>query len=371
MSIIPTKLGQIVRPGRAAEVSKKLYADLQKGATIDHADLHAMGFQAMRSGTMDAIDPAALQTTASVTNPVQFLQTMLPGVVRIMQAPLKLDETIGYTQAGAWEDAQIVQRVTESTGFVREYGDYQAKPNTSWNMNFAVQSVVRFEAGVETQRLQAARAARVNISDIDEKTESATLLLQQILNYVGYNGYNSGNNLTYGYLNNPNLPAPVTVAATGTGASTLWSTKDWLNKQADLIAMASDLNIKSKGRADLSTMPSTLNIPNSIAHFFSSTTTFGNQSLLQWFKESYPLARIVQSPNMDLANGGLNLMYWFVDSFPESGTDDGSVFMQVIPTRMIALGTEQIIGGYKTGYSAATAGTFCKRPIGVTIATGM
>lgn len=368
-----TPLGVSVRPGRAGDHYAKLSAKFSdpafKVGTQDLDQLQKLGFGV--AGTMDA-QPTALQTTASITSPVQFLQTFLPGVVRILQAPLKLDDTIGYTQAGYWEDSEIIQRIMEWTGFVREYGDYQAKPNTSWNMNFAKQSVVRFEIGVETARLQSERAARGMVSDIDEKTGAAALIMQQILNNVGYNGYNSGNNLTYGFLNNPNLPAYNTVPA-GVGGL-LWSQKTWLEKQTDIITWANGLMSQTQGRANVfgsSGLPSTLTVPVGLMQHFASTTTFGTQSLLQWFQEQFPNARIVSSPNMDTASAGSNGVYWFVDALPDSGTDDGSTFRQVIPARMMALGTQQMVDGYKTGYSCAHAGTFALRPFAVYRANGM
>ena len=369
-----TPLGVVVRPGKAGEHYSKLtakFSDPQfKMGTQDLDQMAKLGFPVM-AGTMDA-QPTAMQTTPSITNPVQFLQTLLPGVVRILQAPLKLDETIGFTQAGYWEDAEIIQRYVEWTGFVREYGDYQAKPDTSWNLNFTKQSVVRFEIGVETQKLQSERAARVMVSDIDEKTGAAMLIIQQILNNVGYNGYNSGNNLTYGFLNNPNLPAYNTVAA-GVGGVT-WALKTWLEKQTDIITWANGLMVQTQGRANVmgaTGLASTLTIPVSLMQHFTTTTSFGTQSLLGWFKEQFPNARIVVSPNMDTASAGSNGVYWFVDALPDSGTDDGSTFRQVIPARMLALNTVQTIGGYKTAYSCASAGTFALRPFAIYRANGM
>lgn len=369
----PTKLGISVSGRQAAEHYKKLNqhygtqdaAKANIGSVQDAAMLAQMGFP-----TIDA-QPTAMQTTASITNPVQFLQTFLPGVVRIFQAPLKLEETIGYTQAGAWEDAEIVQRIMEWTGFVREYGDWQAKPTASWNLNFAKQNVVRFEIGVNVGRLEETRAARGMVSDADEKQGAAALILQQILNNVGYNGYNSGNNLTYGFLNNPNLPAYVPVADNAGATSKLWANKTWTERQSDLITMAAGLTTATQGRVDPMTTPTTLTIPVALWQYFGATNPGGFLSLKGWFEQTYQAARIVVSPNMDLAASGLNAMYWFADSVPDSGTDDGSTFRQVIPARMMSLGTEQLVGGYKTGYTCATAGTFALRPVAVYRASAM
>lgn len=364
--------------GRRAQHHAKMlvdtFGDPKKKLSIqDAAILRELGFSTNRNAVMDAAQ-VALQTTASISTPVQFLQTFLPGVVRIFQAPLKLEETIGFTQAGYWEDSEIIQRIMEWTGFAREYGDYQAKPNASWNMNFAKQNVVRFEVGVEVQKLQEMRAARGMVSDVDEKQGAAALILQQILNLVGYNGYNSGNNLTYGYLNNPNLPAYVPVASTGTGTSPLWSTKTWLQQQADLITMFSGLMTQTKGRVDpagKNGVETTLNVPVAMWNYFQTSNPLGNLTLEGWLAQAYPNCRLIAAPQMDGANGGLNAMYLFADKVIDTGTDDGATFRQVIPAKFMALGTQPMVGGFKTGYSCATAGTFCNRPIAVYRASSM
>jgi len=356
-----------------AQKLKEQFGTSKKLSIQDAEILRQLGFAANRNAIMDSA-PVALQTTASITTPVQFLQTFLPGVVRIFQAPLKLEETIGFTQAGYWEDSEIVQRIMEWTGYAREYGDYSAKPNANWNMNFAKRNVVRFEVGVEVQRLQEARASRGMVSDTEEKQGAAALILQQVLNLVGYNGYNSGNNLTYGYLNDPGLPAYVPCASTGTGSSPLWSTKTWLQQQADLITMFSGLMTQTKGRVDPAGpngTPTTLNIPVSMWPYFQGTNTLGNLTLSGWMEMAYPNCRIISSPNLDGAASTLNAMYLFADEVANTGSDDGSTFRQVIPAKFMALGTQQLVGGYKTGYSCATAGTFCLRPIAVYRASSM
>lgn len=357
----------------AKMLSEKYGVPGKKLSVQDAAILRELGFSTNKNAVMDAAQ-VAMQTTASITNPVQFLQTFLPGIVRIFQAPLLLEETIGFTQAGYWEDAEIIQRIMEWVGYAREYGDYQAKPNVSWNMNFAKQSVVRFEVGVEVHKLQEMRAARGMVSDVDEKQGAAALILQQILNNVGYYGYNSGNNLTYGYLNNPNLPAYVPVASTGTGSSPLWSTKTWLQQQADLITMFNGLMTQTKGRCNptgANGVETTLNVPVSMWNYFQTSNPLGNLTLQTWLEQSYPNCRLIASPQLDGANGGLNAMYLFADKVVDTGTDDGSTFRQVIPAKFMALGTQQLTGGYKMAYSCASAGTFVNRPIAVYRASSM
>lgn len=348
------------------------YGDKSKKLSITDAEtLRQLGISANKNAVMDAA--VALQTTASITNPVQFLQTILPGLVRVFQAPMTLDELIGFTQAGFWEDAEIIQRWVERTGLAREYGDSQAKPNTSWNMNFVKRNVVRFEVGLEVHKLQEMRASRGMISDVTEKREEAELLLRQMNHNVGWFGYNSGNNLTYGYSNDPGLPAYVPVASTGTGSSPLWSNKTWQQQQNDLVAMASGLMTQSKGRVNPMKDECTLNIPVSMASYFTTTNSLGTQTLEQWMKVNYPNTRIIYSPQMDGLNGGLNAMYWYADKITgaDAGTDGGDTFRQVIPAHFMALGTQPLVDGYKEAFSCATAGVFALRPIAIYRASSM
>jgi hypothetical protein len=50
---------------------------------------------------MDAL--TALQTTASIADPVQFLQTWLPGFVYVITQARKIDEITGVATVGSWE----------------------------------------------------------------------------------------------------------------------------------------------------------------------------------------------------------------------------------------------------------------------------
>ncbi|NOU23360.1 MAG: DUF2184 domain-containing protein [Methyloglobulus sp.] len=349
----------------SAKRLKNHYEALKSLDYTDAAIMQSLGFPVM--------DAAQAATTLGYSGgvPLQFLQTFMPGVVRVLQAPLKLEEAIGFTQAGSWEDVEIVQELSEGLGFAREYGDLQEKPNVTYNREFLRQDVVRFEVGVESHALEAARASRGQINDLQEKTNTAALILKQILNDVGFNGYQTANTSTYGLLNNPNLPAYVT-AANGVSASPLWSTKTWDEKQKDIIAMANGLMTQSKGLVDAMSTPTTLIVPVSLWNFFQTTTSLG-YSLMKWIEDSYRgNMRVMSAFNMDGANGGLNAMYLFADNVNDGiSTDSGETFMQVIPTRFMPLNTAITVTGQKTAYTAGTAGTFVKRPFAVYRLTGV
>src|SRR5579871_6179866 len=191
--------------GRVRELSNfdvREYESLSRiGIGMDERSIHEL----MKSQfAMDSIQPTI--TTASIPTPIQFLQNWLPGFVRIITAARKIDDIVGISTVGSWEDEQVVQGVMELVGTSVPYGDYTNLPESSWNTNFNIRTVVRFWEGLQVDMLEEARAARIRVDSGSMKRESAALALEIVRNSIGFNGYNSGNNNTYGFLNDPGLP---------------------------------------------------------------------------------------------------------------------------------------------------------------------
>ena len=134
----------------------------------------------------------------------------------MITAARKIDEIIGYSVAPAHgKTKQIVQSVLELSGTPTPYNDLNNVPLTSYNQNFVQRTVVRFELGMFIGKLEEARASRSNLNASDQKRISAGLQLEIQRNATGFYGYNNGLNVTYGFLNDPNLPAYVAVATVG------------------------------------------------------------------------------------------------------------------------------------------------------------
>ena len=117
---------------------------------------------------------------------MQFLQSFLPGLVKVLTAARKIDEICGIITAGAWEDEQVIQGVLENTGSAVPYGDYTNIPLASWNMVWNTREIVRFEEGFRVGTLEEARAARANVNSGENKRESAALALDIQRNAVGF-----------------------------------------------------------------------------------------------------------------------------------------------------------------------------------------
>ncbi len=307
-------------------------------------------------------------TVPSITTPVQFLQAWLTGFVEVVTAARRIDELVGIVTQGSWEDEEVVQGVLEQTGKAQPYGDYTNVPMSSWNVNFERRTIVRFEEGMKVGRLEEARAAAIRNSSADSKRNAAANALQIQRNAVGFYGYNDGDNLTYGFLNDPALPAYINLP-NGAGGSSDWSTKTFLEITSDLRSSLAQLRAQSKDLIDPERVNITLGIATSCVDYLTVTSDFG-VSVRDWMTKAYPKVRVVSAPELDAANGGDNVFYLYAETVDNSGTDDNRTFVQVVPTQFMTLGVMQMTKAYEEDYTNATAGVMCKRPYAVVRCSG-
>lgn len=334
------------------------------GITMDNRAVNLLrrGRQALDSMyASDALQPTV--TTASIATPVQFLQNWLPGFVFVVTAARKIDDIIGLQITGSWEDEQIVQGILERVGASQVYSDYSNVPLSSWNTNFNYRTVVRFEEGMKVGVLESARAARMLVDDAGMKREAAALQLEINRNAVGFYGFNSGNNNTYGYLNDPGLSSYLEVAA-GASTFTTWSTKTFLEICKDIRTAIVALRTNSQDTIDPEKMDLTLAISTDAVDYLSTTSDFGI-SVRDWLREAYPRIRVVSAPQLNNAYTSDNVFYLHADKLDDMSTDGGRVWIQPVPTKFQVLGVQQLAKAYEEDYSNATAGAMCKRPYAV------
>jgi len=348
------------------------YRDLRKlGICLDENDLRKMAigpFGAGQSLGMDAaITPA--MTGGGVTTPIQYLQRWLPGFVKVETAARKIDDLVGLVTQAKWEDKSIIQGVLEHVGEASPYGDYTNVPMSSWNVVYEERNIVRFEEGLRVGRLEEARATAILMNSADAKRIAAASALEIARNRVGFFGYNNGDNRTYGFLNDPALPAYVAVPAGG-GATTEWTTKTFLEITADIRTALAALRVQSQDTIDPASTPVTLALPTSARETLTTTSSYGN-SVNEWLKENYPNIRVISAPELDGANGGDNVFYMYAESAPGDSTDDGRTFTQVVPAKFQTLGVEQQAKAYIEDFTNATAGILTKRPYLVYRGTGI
>lgn len=353
-------IGQFVFAKDAAERAAEIMAMIP--------ELHKLGIVGITPANVTKMATAMddLQgtiTTASVVTPVQFLQSWLPGFVEIITQARNIDELVGMSTIGNWEDEQVVQGVLEQLGTAVPYNDYSNVPLSSWNANFTYRTIVRFEEGLQVGVLEEARAAKVQINSAEQKRGAATLALEIQRNYVGFYGFNSGNNLTYGFLNDPNLPS-ASAFPNGIASSSLWSSKTFGEIQKDIRLMVIALRSQSGDIIDPEKVQMTLGLASNVVDYLSTTTDQG-VSVRDWMTKAYPKIRVVSAPELNLAISSSNEAYLYAESVQDTSTDDKRTWIQPVPAKFRLVGVEPKAKGYREDYSNATAGCLLKRPYAV------
>lgn len=362
-----------VRPFDLKNVTDAAVASLAKiGLVFDHGIVEDQLIAlkkagAFRASGMDA-SFSAMATTPTMPTPIQFLQTWLPGFIKVMTAARKIDDIIGIKTVGSWEDQEIVQGIVEPSATVAEYGDYTNIPLASWNTNFVRRTIVRGEMGMAVGLLEEGRASAMRLNSADTKRQGAAIALEIFRNAVGFYGWNSTNNQTFGFLNDPALPAFITAPSTG------WTGATFAAIQGDLRASIVQLRTQSQDQIDPEKVPLTLAISTNKVDFLSVTTDYG-VSVRDWLTQTYPKVRVTSAPELTAAGtSNQDVFYLFaeeIDASIDGSSDGGETFAQLVQSKFITLGVEKRAKSYVEDYSNGTAGTLCKRPWAVVRVTGI
>lgn len=305
-------------------------------------------------------------TTPTVTTPIQFLQHWLPNVVEVVTAAKEIDAIAGRTMAGNWYDEEIVMQVLERTGQAVPYGDHTNIPQSSWNLNYETRDIVRFEEGIQVGVLEEMRAGAMNISSQTRKREAAAESLAIELNNIGFFGYNEGNNKTYGFLNDPNLPAYTTVATNGAGSpSTKWKDKTYAQITNDLRTAFAALRTQSGNLFKPERDVAKLVISVACMEYLNVENDFG-KSVYDFLKQNYPNVTIESAVQLDGANGGANVFYLFAETI-----NGNAVLNQYVQDVFRLVGTEKRAKVFVEDYSNASAGILVSQPIGVVRYSGI
>lgn len=349
----------------AAEISADtIVSDLQAlGVRFDRCAMDAM--EEFYTSVYSAMDAAPNPVTVpSAANALQFLQYFYAKPVTIATQARLADDLLGRTIGGSWEDEQVVVPVIEHIGQARPYGDTNNVPLASFNNNFEARSIVRMELGLEANKLEIARAAKMRIDSVGVKRNAIALALSISANDIAFNGFNGGANYTYGILNDPGLNAYITVAA-GNGGDTEWSGKTFEEITADIRAAFQALRVQSGGNFNPERDACTLGVAMAASEALNYTSQFG-YSVYDFIKKNYPNCRVVAVPQFSGANGGENVMYLIADRI-----GDSEVVEQMVQSELFLVGTQPIAKGMIEDYSNATAGAIVTQPIGVVRLSGI
>lgn len=325
---------------------------LSQDARLTYNDLEDIGV-GIRSMDAALVGPAL--SAGSI--PGHMLETWLPGTLRVITQVRNIDEIVGITTIGRWEDEYINLRVATPVAKAELYGDSTNIPLADYGQSTESRSVVRFEQGFQVGKLEELRQSAAGYQAAEEKRRAATESLDVSRNEIGFFGFNDGNSNVYGLLNDPSL-------SSYEAATAPWLTATFDQLVGDVIRMMSTIEEQMGGNLrDESDL--VLVLPTGYRMIMTRYSPAGpGITFGEWLRESYPSLRIVTAPEFVGANGGLDVAYLFVEN--AGGADDSDItsasVIQAVPVRYQVLGSENRIKGYIEDAINATAGVFIIRP---------
>lgn len=181
---------------------------------------------------MDAAIPAT-STEANSAVPAMLTTFIDPEVLEIRFAPNAATEIIGEKRKGDWTTETAMFPVTESTGEVSSYGDYNENGASGVNINWPNRQSYRFQIIKRFGELEVERGALAKVNIVSEKDKAAALNLNKFSNLTYFYGVQGLQ--CYGLLNDPNLSASLTPATKAAGGTA------WVNGSGVVVATANEI----------------------------------------------------------------------------------------------------------------------------------
>ena len=243
---------------------------------------------------------AALVTTPNTMVPAEFLAYIDPQVVEILTAPRNARLIFDESKKGDWVTAYSKWRMDEVVGSTQPYSDYANGTTSDVNSNWATREQYVFQTSIKYGMMEIARSSEAKQDLAAAKQRAAAVILDIDANKFALNGV-AGKEI-YGILNDPNLPAAITAAATGTGQATQWNTKTTKAIYDDILSLFAELQQNSNG---LITQNDRLKLCVSpwVSKSLGAATDF-NVSVLDMAKHYMPNLEIVVLPELHTVQAG-------------------------------------------------------------------
>lgn len=303
---------------------------------------------------------AALITTPNTTVPPELLAYIDPMVVEIMTAPRRAREIFPEQKKGDWTTPYAKWRMDEVTGSTQPYSDYANGTTSGVNPNWATRQQYLFQTSITYGDLEVAMSGVAKLNLASAKQKAAATVLDIDANRFALLGV-AGREV-YGILNDPNLPAAITAAATGTGGSTKWEDKTTTQIYNDILALFSELSTQSKG---LITHDSALKlcVSPAMSVFLGAATDF-NVSVLDMLKKYFGNLTIVTVPELTGQSGETALML----AEEVNGTPVGYIGFG---EKMMAGRVIPDMSSFRQKFVATTYGGVVLQPYAIASMTGM
>lgn len=309
-----------------------------------------MGFDAQPS----------LVTASNGGIPAYLANYLDPELIEVLVTPMKFAQIFGEAKKGDWTTMSSQFPVVESVGEVNTYGDYADGGNASANVNWIPrqsyhgQTVTQWgERELEMMGLgRIDYAARLNVA--------SALVLNKFLNKMYAFGIEGIEN--YGALNDPDLPASIQPAETGTASSRLWADKDGQAVYDDLQALYTQLQSQLQGHVERDDRIVLALSPTAETNL--TKTNQYNVNVSDQLKKNFPNIRVETAVEYDTESG--ELVQMFVEEIDGQRTAYAG-----FTEKMRAHPVKVELSSFKQKKSAGGWGTIIRRPVAIASMLGV
>ena len=294
-------------------------------------------------------------TEPSPITAARFIEYWMPTAVEVVTQNRMADNLFGRTVCGArWEDEKVIRAILEYTGRPTAYSDTTNATLADFNQTLEDRTIVRFEEGMLSGKLEDARAAASNLkkSAHDLKRAAVAKGFAISANETAMYGFNNGQNKTYGILNDACL------LPYGSATKT-WATSSYSELVKMLNTAIAKLRKQTGSNIDPATDEMTLAVASSCVDYLSTANEHG-ETVEDWLHRKFKKLRVKAVPEFDEAYGGTNVFYLWLERLDGTKTID-----QLIVSTMRLLGVEIRAKGLFEDYTNAHAGVMVNQPLGV------
>ena len=300
-----------------------------------------------------------LITTPNAGVPAFLTNFIDPEVVRVLLAPMKIDEIIGTEKRGDWTTLSMQFPFVEVTGQVTSYGDFNNDGNTGANINFVPRQSYKYQTFSVYGELETEVYGLAKFNYVSELNVAAATVMAKFANKVGFFGVTGLQN--YGLLNDPNLLASIRPVTKALGGYT-WAVATAQEVYNDVLALFAQLQTQMAGRTDMNeTM--TLALSPVLAVSLNKVSSF-NITARTTIQANFPNLRIVTAP--EYATVGGQFMQLIIDRVDGVKTAFNAFTEKMRMHRIIPDSSS-----FKQKKSGGVWGAIIRRPIAITSMLGM
>jgi len=315
-----------------------------------HGELDRDQFGSAYSLAMDAQPTLITQSNSGI--PAFLANYVDPEFLEVVVSPMKAAQVYGEVKKGNWVTPTAQFPVVESAGETSAYGDYNNSGQSSTNVNWIPRESFHFQTITNWGEQELDRAGEARIDLASRLNIASALTINKQMNKIYLFGVSGL--LNYGALNDPNLPAAIAPAPTGTGSSPLWSTKTADLIYTDLLSLYTQLVTQGNGLVEDDT-PMVLALSTSLAPNLNKTNQY-NVNVEDQLKKNFPNLRIETIPEMNTQSG--QLLQLFAETIQGQRTVY-TAFTEKMRAHPIKVG----LSNFKQKKSAGSWGTVWRRPV--------